>query len=51
MEKLVLRFKALSDETRFKLFLLLAEKTIMCWWISKGIRYIRISSITAFKDT
>lgn len=30
MEKLVLRFKALSDETRFKLFLLLAEKKQLC---------------------
>lgn len=28
MEKLVKRFKALSDETRFKLFLLLSEKQL-----------------------
>lgn len=35
MEKLILRFKALSDETRFKLFLLLAEKQICVGGLAK----------------
>ena len=37
MEKLILRFKALSDETRFKLFLLLAEKQICVGGLAKGL--------------
>ncbi len=35
MEKLVYRFKALSDETRFKLFLLLSEKQLCVGGLAK----------------
>ncbi|QUI23409.1 winged helix-turn-helix transcriptional regulator [Vallitalea pronyensis] len=35
MEKLIVRFKALSDETRFKLFLLLAEKQLCVGGLAK----------------
>lgn len=35
MEKLVYRFKALSDETRFKLFLLLSEEQLCVGGLAK----------------
>ena len=35
MDKLILRFKALSDETRFKLFLLLADRRLCVGGLAK----------------
>lgn len=50
MEKLVKVFKALSDETRLNILLLVSKRSVCQKGIFKVLRYIRFSSITAYKS-